>query len=79
MPRMERAELELHKEHWLHVERLLLRLQNCWYNSPHALLQQQSRDVRDAVRGKAFHFLEAKHTLHSQADSGPHSALRARD
>lgn len=51
-----KEQLELHKEHWLDVERLLLRLQNCRCNSPHALLQQQSRDVRDTVRGKAFLF-----------------------
>lgn len=55
MPRMERA-VRARQRALADVERLLLRLQNCRCNSPHALLQQQSRDVRDTVRGKAFLF-----------------------
>lgn len=67
-----------HEEHRLRVEKPLPKAPKPPGATAHTACCSSRRDVRDAAR-EMLSFLEAKHTLHSQADSGPCSAPGARD
>lgn len=78
LPRMERAVRA--------TQRALARRGKAAPKATKLPVQQPTRLAAAAIQrckgyseGKGFPFLEAKHTLHSQADSGPCSALRAWD
>lgn len=61
------------------MERLLPKAPELLVQQPTELAAAAAQRPWGFGEGNTFLFLEAKHTLHSQADSGPCSATRARD